>query len=59
MVKMCNRPTQNKYFTVLHCNRLPLAGASRRVQTGLGLGVQGQGQGQAEQGWGKGECRNS
>ena len=48
MVKMCNRPTQNKYFTVLHCNRPPLAGTFRRVQRvqaelGLELGLGGQG----------------
>ena len=51
-------PPKNNHFTVLHCNRLPLAGTSRRVQTGLGLGVQGQGQGQAEPGLGEGECGN-
>ena len=48
-------PPKIKHFTVLHCNRPPLAGTSQRMQTGLGLGVQtGQGQGQVELGlWGR------
>ena len=51
----CDAPPPNKYFTVLCCNRPPLAGTSRHVQQaglGLGLGLRVQGQGQAEMGLG-------
>jgi len=52
--KFVTAPPKNN-ISVLHCNRPPLAGTSRRVQwvqTGLGLGVQGQ----AELGLGGQEC---
>jgi hypothetical protein len=48
--KCATGPLKNEFiFTVLYCNRPPLAGTSRQVQRvqaelGLGLGVQGQGQ---------------